>query len=50
MIPKVVRAMNNMQASYDENANKVVKLATHEKAVGEILNFLIDLPTIAFMM
>ena len=39
---KVVRVMKKLQASYNDDANKIIKEATQDKAV-ENLNFLVDL-------
>ena len=40
---KVVWAMRKLQASYNEDANKIIKEATQDKNAIENLNFLIDL-------
>ena len=45
--PKVVRAMKNLQASHDENANNIVDHATWEKAMKENFILSIYLATIA---
>ena len=39
---KVVHAMKKLKASYNNNANKIIKQATQEKCAIENLNFLID--------
>ena len=40
---KVVQAMKQLQALYNDDANKIVKQAAQEKSTNENLNFLIDL-------
>ena len=40
--PKVVRKIKNLQASFNEDANEIVKEAKQDKPVSEYLNFLID--------
>ena len=42
---KVVQAMKKLQASYNENANKIVTEVTQEKSAKENLIFLINLAT-----
>ena len=47
--PERVRAIKNLPAAYNKNANKIVKLAKQEKDLGENLNFLVVLATIAIV-
>ena len=48
--PKVVSAMKNLQALYNDDANMIVKQAAQEKATKESSNFLIDLATITMVV
>ena len=41
---KVVQPMKKLQASYNNDANKIVKQATQKKNAIENLNFVINLP------
>ena len=41
--------MKNLQASYNEDSNKIVKKAKHKKGAIENLNFTIDLATFAIL-
>ena len=44
---KVVQAMKKLQASYNDNANKIIKQAMQEKNAIENLNVLINLAMVA---
>ena len=41
--------MKNLIASYNADASKIMELANQKKAMREILNFLIDIATIAMV-
>ena len=43
---KVVQAMKKLQASYNNNANKIVEQATQEKSANKNLNSIIDLAVV----
>ena len=45
----MVKAIKNLQAPYNVDANKIVEHAKQEKATKEILNFPIDLATVAMI-
>ena len=44
---KVVQAMKKLQASYNNDANKIIKQATKEKGAIENLNFLINVAMVS---
>ena len=46
---EVVRAMKKFQASYNNDANKIIKKVAQEKSEKENLFFLLDLATIAMV-
>ena len=47
--PRVVKAIKNLQASFNENANKIMQQAGHEKAAKKNLIFFIHLATIGIV-
>ena len=48
--PKVLKVIKTLQSSFNENVNKILEQAEHEKSANENLNVLIDLATIAMVI